>query len=670
MTAPRQPDRPQRQSIQKGERRWSVRQFVAGAIFVSVLGAAGIYTLTWLTEPAPLSTEQTDSSPRDSTPDSAHETSEPEFRLHARQFVGSQACAECHSEIAETYAEHPMANTLAAVVDAAPVEIVEGEPAEFDAQGCRYRVQRVDDRMIHTEFMTDADGRMIYEQPVDVHYAVGSGVSARTYLIDRGGIMFESPITWYTDEQKWDLSPGYEDNPRQRFNRRITDDCIQCHSGQAAPIGDGTSGRFAEQPFPEPGIGCEKCHGPGKQHVDKFAATDWDDEDTLIVNPARLERRLQESVCHQCHMEGHRRILRRDRSFHDFRPGMATEEIWTVFVSPTPFESDGTARFTSHVEQMRSSACFLETDGGIRCTTCHDPHQSPRPEARAAFYRERCNSCHADHGCSLPVEERELPPALDSCIHCHMPMIGSSNAPHLSLSDHRVLRQPGNDLDLSQLSTRGEIWTIFDDADKRMPEWEVHRARALALADQAIDETNRPLMGQAITALETVAARDASDVDVLRRLGFMYGAAQNREQAIRAFEAAAQIKPHDEMSLKNLGLMALRTGSTDKGLRSYERYLKVNPWDGTMYGPYAALLASSGKLRAAVEAVERGLELDPTQRQLRDLAAQLYARVGDRQKSRQHREILRAISSRLDPWDQKRRDRNRKEMQESLPQEP
>ncbi len=112
---------------------------------------------------------------------------------------------------------------------------------------------------------------------------------------------------------------------------------------------------------------------------------------------------------------------------------------------------------------MRSSACFRGTNGQMRCTTCHDPHFVPQPDEKAEFYRERCNRCHAEHGCSLPLEEREQPPALNSCIHCHMPVVGSSDIPHTSQSDHRVLRDPHNHLDVAARSDRGELWSIFDE---------------------------------------------------------------------------------------------------------------------------------------------------------------------------------------------------------------
>jgi len=185
----------------------------------------------------------------------------------------------------------------------------------------------------------------------------------------------------------------------------------------------------------------------------------------------------------------------------------------------------------------------------------------------------------------------------------------------------------------------------------------------LALCDQAVEESNQQLMVQAIAALESVLARDANDLDVWRKLGFLYELTQNHAKAKSSFEAALHIDPQDEMSLKNLGLVAFRTRSVDLGLRSYEDYLKVNKWDATMFAPYVRLLAASGNLQAAKDVAERGLQLDPTQRELRDLAAKLYKKLDDQPKSRQHLEALREISKRLDPWDQKRRERLREKIQ-------
>ena len=587
------------------------------------------------------------------------------YHTNSDEFVGSQTCAECHPEIARKYATHPMANTLEAVADAEISEIADGDRIEFEALGCRYRVERVGNQMTHTEFMTDDAGKLIYELSLNVDYAMGSGMNARTYLVDHGGIMVESPITWYTEKGIWDLSPGYRDNPK-RFNRRITDDCVQCHSGRSVPVGDGNSARFAKQPFVEPGIGCENCHGPGRQHVDSYMSGDGDEDHPLIVNPANLERRAEDSVCYQCHMEGKRRVLRKGKSYHDFRPGMTTEDIWTVFVSTTPFESDGTARFTSHVEQMEASTCFKESEGRMRCTTCHDPHYAPAAEERAAFYRNRCNSCHSEHGCALPASEREAPPALDSCIHCHMPVIGSSDIPHTSLSDHRVLRNPNDSNSDDDVPKHLGTWSIFGGSENRMPSWERKRALAIAKCDQAILDTNLKLMNRAVANLEAAQTHDPRDVEITRRLGFVYGAMKDHNSALGAFQSAVRANASDEKSLKNLGLIAMRTGSPQLALESYKAYLKLNSFDGSAYGPYAALLAQSGAMEDAVTAAERGLELDPTQIELRGLAAQLYARLGNRGKSVEHQTILKKIALRLEPFNKIRQQRYQKKRESNL----
>lgn len=652
-----------------GRNCWS-RPFAAGVVLLVVAGVC--YALFLLTESVqqPSIDSQDPFAGRTQRPTPSANT-----RWQASQYVGSQQCAECHSDIADAYAKHPMAETLATVAEATPIEMVDGDASEFEALGCHYRVDRVDDRMIHTEFMTGASGNVVYEQSVEVQYSVGSGVTARTYLVDRGGLLFESPITWYTDKRKWDLSPGYYLNPRQRFNRRASDGCVQCHSGRVAPVGDGNSNLFEEQPFPEHGIGCERCHGPGKQHVDRFTAGDWDSDDEsddsmLIVNPARLNRRQQDGVCYQCHMDGQTRILRKDKSFHDFRPGMVTEDIWTVFVSQQSLDAETAIPFTSQVEQMHASACFQGSDGRMSCTTCHDPHRVPDRQERASFYRNRCNNCHADHGCSLPLEERESPPANNSCIHCHMPVSGASDILHASQADHRVPRYPPGEQPVVNPSAPRLPWAIFDHSDDRMPEWEVQRARALALSDQALEVKDKKLMQLARAALEAAAKRDPKDTEVLRKLGFLCGIVGEHARAGRLFDLALQVNPEDEMSLKNSGLMASRTHSTAEAIRSYRRYLKINEWDGTMYGPYAAALANSGDLQAALEAIEHGLELDPTQRELRGLAVQLYARTGNQAKSQQHHTILQEIRQQLDPWDRKRRERQQKQMEESVPQNP
>src|SRR5205807_1805658 len=108
-------------------------------------------------------------------------------------------------------------------------------------------------------------GRILAETQAEVQFAMGSGRRARTYLVNHDGYLFESPITWFTQGRRWDLSPGYETR-NQHFSRAITPGCLFCHSNQAEHIAN-TANRYRQPVFKSFAIGCERCHGPGELHV-------------------------------------------------------------------------------------------------------------------------------------------------------------------------------------------------------------------------------------------------------------------------------------------------------------------------------------------------------------------------------------------------------------------
>src|SRR5713226_6878415 len=127
------------------------------------------------------------------------------------KYVGTDACAACHTEHAKTYRHHPMGQSLAPVDRATSVEQYNAAAKNpFDRLGFRYRVERSGGRVTHHESIADAEGRPIVEQQAEVRYAVGSGSRGRTYLVEHDGFLFQSPITWYPKKKAWDLSPSFE----------------------------------------------------------------------------------------------------------------------------------------------------------------------------------------------------------------------------------------------------------------------------------------------------------------------------------------------------------------------------------------------------------------------------------------------------------------------------
>ncbi|MGE5194514.1 MAG: multiheme c-type cytochrome, partial [Deltaproteobacteria bacterium] len=183
-------------------------------------------------------------------------------------YIGSQNCRECHRDIWEKYQTHPMSHSLFSAGATSPSEDFERNTT-FTAGRRNYRIERTDGSVRHHEIAVDADGETIYDQAIEVQYAVGSGKRGRSYFIDRGGLLFMSPISWYSGQGqgKWDLSPSYAAAGHLRFERRIGDACVSCHAGLVNPQPGGHD-RFGSPPFAELSIGCERCHGPGRKHAE------------------------------------------------------------------------------------------------------------------------------------------------------------------------------------------------------------------------------------------------------------------------------------------------------------------------------------------------------------------------------------------------------------------
>jgi len=164
--------------------------------------------------------------------------------------IGSQACRPCHSAIANSYAQTPMARS------SGPIESISLTPANVTAAGQRYQVSK------NQLSLKEAGAEII----VPMSFFIGSGAAGRSFLFARDRYLFELPVAWYARKNRWDASPGYESEPGVKLNRAIEPTCLFYHSSQVRPI-FGTQNRYAEKPFLEGGVCCERCHGPGSQHA-------------------------------------------------------------------------------------------------------------------------------------------------------------------------------------------------------------------------------------------------------------------------------------------------------------------------------------------------------------------------------------------------------------------
>ena len=568
-------------------------------------------------------------------------------------FVGSDACRECHAAICDLYATHPMGKSIGTPEQ---IETIETYPSgTIDVGGQRsYRVEQNDGIVTHHEYVLSPDGKVAFDQSEPIRYAVGSGQRGRAYLIFKDGIFRQSPIGWYSTDDRWDLSPGYTPEKHQRFQRRVGDGCLYCHAGQVDSIGHD---RYAEQPFVEASISCERCHGPAEDHV-VFHRSNVDKDQSVdpIVNPAKLSVSARESVCNHCHLQGIYTIPRYGRSFNDFRPGDEMEDILVCLINPPSAGDDETSRVVSQVEQMRTSQCYIQSQAQLGCTSCHDPHAPAPSENRNQYYADRCNACHSDRGCSLPPAEQQASPASGSCIHCHMPANTQTNVPHTAQTDHRILRKPlekrsrgvkpaSKSFAINQLQVFGN--------QKLIPTWEQSRAIGIAMMTKAWTTEDLNLARQAITKLipattiqagpDAMIAALTPDLPALNEVASYLWLTDNPDAAAKCWAHILELGPNDETALAGMVLASRRRGNVQDANRYIDQVLRITPESPQWLTQKTKLLWEQEQFDEAFETAEKLLRADPTLIEVRQWLADCYREKGKPDQATIHEQTLKRL---------------------------
>ena len=295
---------------------------------------------------------------RDAYADSPFQNARPDV-----PYVGDAACGGAITRSPSmAYRSHPMGRSLA------PSRAAGKDPPPANRR-CGTSVQEhkgvaVHDRASRQTRVSQGDatrpGRRVHcrgpgGSPVRASARGRAGIS---FLIERDGFLFQSPIAWFAQQSRWDLSPGYgEFTTTPNFERAIQPDCLFCHANQFRAVA-GTLNHYETPIFQGHAIGCEQhATGPGEHACESRQPVPQSTEpDLTIVNPANLTPALRDSVCEQCHLQGSFRFPRAGRDLFDYRPGLPIHRFLAVFLLR---EGKGDkVEAVGHAEQMAASRCF------------------------------------------------------------------------------------------------------------------------------------------------------------------------------------------------------------------------------------------------------------------------------------------------------------------------
>jgi tetratricopeptide (TPR) repeat protein len=380
------------------------------------------------------------------------------------KYVGMETCRQCHSDKFDTFVHTGMGMSFDKASQKKSSARFGNKEIVYDTYKDFYYHPyfRNDSLFIHEYRLQGKD--TVHSRTEQVNYIVGSGQHTNSHIMNVNGYLHQAPVTFYTQRGEWDLPPGFENGNNSRFSRKIELECISCHNAYPKMV-DGSENKYT---FVPNGIDCERCHGPGEQHVkDKMAGKVVDitkEIDYSIVNPAKLPVDLQLDVCQRCHIQGNA-VLKPGKSFFDFRPGMQLSDVMNVFM-PRYSGENKEHIMASHAERLKMSQCFLvtnekqkaQTPGNLfssqksfTCITCHNPHVSVRVTDKNVF-NNACKKCHGDavspspageglgvRSCAEKIETRNK--VQDNCVFCHMPQNHTTDIPHVITTDH-FIRKP------------------------------------------------------------------------------------------------------------------------------------------------------------------------------------------------------------------------------------
>jgi len=307
------------------------------------------------------------------------------------RYVGSEACADCHTEAMEAWegSHHALAWT-------APVpENVLGDfdDATFTLNGVTTRFYRDGDT-----YLIDADGPTGRTTAYPVHSVAGIEPLQQYLLETEEGRLQSFDVVWDTQGKRWyhlypdqDLQAGnglHWTGPYKNWNAR----CAECHAtGFEKNYSPATRSYASTQA--EIGVGCEACHGPGEAHLDwaktpETSRVPWDGlTDTgLTIDMARGgETYLQQ--CATCHS--------RREPFGDGNPlpGTPFHDAYRLsLLSQGSYHADGQI-----LDEVYVYGSFLQSKmyaQGVTCNNCHEPHSAElRAEGNAL-----CTQCHSPAG--------------------------------------------------------------------------------------------------------------------------------------------------------------------------------------------------------------------------------------------------------------------------------
>jgi hypothetical protein len=564
-------------------------------------------------------------------------------------YAGSKSCAasNCHADLERAFRLTPMGNSMGPANAPSELSRVPNRITVYSKKLDRYfEVVREGSDLYQTEYQLDENGNKVFTTTEKLEYSVGGPLTGYTYIVRMGQFLFEAPLSYYTRTQQWELSPGYESTQDVAFNRPVPTGCLACHNGQPEPVAN-RDGMYRDPPFRfgEYSIGCENCHGPGRLHIDAITGRikrKIGSVDTTIVNPAKLPAHLANDICMRCHQRGHTLVLQPGKTLLDFRPGMPLYHTMALFklpltedqraevnrleTMPPVRESIATPVWWKNLT-MEMSRCFHDSNGELKCITCHEIHNHPSQVNRAAYYRTKCFTCHTNQSCKVALEERLRQDPPNDCVGCHMPKKPVAGIPHSDDTSHRIVRRAGQPypdyaFDEPAADLPGLVCINRQGEDANQPIAPLTKLRAYA----EVSAKDPRLTRYYYELLDQLQATMPDDPTVLAALGRRAITERENAKAAEYLTRALQKGASFEATYIDLGEALANLGRVEDSAKVLEQGVDTWPFSSDMQKSLILRYVTLKQFLEADKALKRYVALFPEDTFMRGVLAKVEAR--------------------------------------------
>ncbi len=373
------------------------------------------------------------------TPPSDPETSTAAAALDSapaeESYAGSASCRECHEAFYELWAPSHHGLAMQPYTDEFAGQNLQPQTEDLVLGDRRYRAEIASGQGWVLEIGKAGSKRL------PIEYVLG-GKNVYYFLtpMEKGRLQ-TLPVAYDVHGSKWFDTAGsgvrhfpgeeaHEDAPVQWTDWQYTFNtaCHSCHVSQLDTNYDAAANLYRTT-WREPGIACETCHGPAREHVRVARETPAGQALSAlhVIRVKTMSPARRSDLCATCH-------AKMTPLTSSFTPGDRFFDHFdlTTFEDPD-FYPDGRDLGENYTyTSWLMSPCAQS--GELDCIHCHT--SSGRYRFATGDYNDACMPCHANQVRDVVAHSHHAADSEASrCISCHMPM---TKFARMNRSDHSM----------------------------------------------------------------------------------------------------------------------------------------------------------------------------------------------------------------------------------------